>query len=368
MFKQLARVIPLFFLGNLLVVPAASAFHEGGVAHCNGCHIMHESEDGMVPAFGPTGEALLRGANGSEVCLSCHATSSGAVLGNDPLNPPRERGAGNFTFLLEDDIFDGSGGMGGGGPVSGAHAGHSIVAPGYGLFADPDNNVAPGGTYPSSELGCPSCHDPHGNTNYRMLYGQGQETPDGFIFTTNAPLAQGIALDGAGESVVHHTAYQEGWSLWCGNCHGSYHKSKSQPFDHPDSKTLGNKQRDNYNLFNGEDDPTGGAYATAYIPELPLEDINRTTSSTEGASATSQLTCMTCHRAHATSAPHALRWDPNVIYLQDDGAVSGSYPIPNPYPTPSQRALCVKCHWDRAQKHGYNQPCISCHAGGKGGD
>ena len=251
----------------------------------------------------------------------------------------------------------------GGGPIAGSHAGHSVVAPGYGLYADPDHNVSPGGNYPSSSLGCPSCHDPHGNSNFRMLYGQGQETPDGFVFTTNAPLAESIGLGGAAENVVNHTAYQQGWMRWCGNCHNYYHGSVSQAaFQHPSHGPMTTTLQDNYNHFDGEDNPTGGEYATAYIPQLPLEDAGRTTSSTEGAVSTSQFSCMTCHRAHATSAPYALRWDPNVIYLQNDGAVSGSYPIPNPYPTPSQRALCVKCHWDRAQSHGFNKPCVSCHA------
>ncbi len=365
-----SRLLPL--LAILFSAASASAFHEGGVASCKACHIMHESEDGAVPSFGPTGEALLRGANGSEVCLNCHATDFGAVLGNDPLAPPPERGGGNFTFLLEDDIYDGSGwggGPGGGssGPIVGAHAGHSVVAPGYGLYADPDRSVAPGGSYPSSELGCPSCHDPHGNQNYRMLYGQGQQTPDGFVYTTDAPDAEGIALQGPAENVSYHTAYQRGWTRWCGNCHGAFHTTTAQAFQHPVEGPMGTTKQDNYNLFNGEDDPTGGNYATAYIPELPLQDTGRTIDSTAGATATSEVSCMSCHRAHATSAPYSLRWDPNVIYLKDDGVVSGSYAIPSPYPTTSQRALCVKCHWDRARNHGYNRPCVQCHAKGMGG-
>ncbi len=54
--------------------------------------------------------------------------------------------------------------------------------------------------------------------------------------------------------------------------------------------------------------------------------------------------CLSCHRAHASSAPAAGRWDFNVALLDEDGLVSGSYPIPNPYLDPDQGTLCSKCH------------------------
>ena len=54
---------------------------------------------------------------------------------------------------------------------------------------------------------------------------------------------------------------------------------------------------------------------------------------------------MTCHRAHASSAMDAGRWDFNVTFLSEDGDESGSYEIPDPYADPgNQRSLCNKCH------------------------
>ena len=52
---------------------------------------------------------------------------------------------------------------------------------------------------------------------------------------------------------------------------------------------------------------------------------------------------MSCHRAHATSAPDAGRWDFNVTGLAEDGQESGSFALPNPYDG-NQRSLCNKCH------------------------
>jgi hypothetical protein len=52
---------------------------------------------------------------------------------------------------------------------------------------------------------------------------------------------------------------------------------------------------------------------------------------------------MTCHRAHASSASDAGRWDFTITGLAEDGHESGSYTIPNPYDS-GQRSLCNKCH------------------------
>jgi predicted CXXCH cytochrome family protein len=192
-----------------------------------------------------------------------------------------------------------------------------------------------------------------------MLYGTGAELANGFVFTSPAPLAEGIALNSQ-ESRTNHTAYKDGWSEWCGNCHGSQPHRDLMSFEHPLADEVGDLT-DNYNSYNGPASPTGGNYATAYIPELPVEDPQMTVTATRGASSTSRITCLTCHRAHATSAPRALRWDANVLRLREDGVVSGSYRIPDPYNDPEQRALCIKCHYQEARQHGMSQPCMSCH-------
>ena len=45
--------------------------------------------------------------------------------------------------------------------------GHNVVATDFGLTVDGTNTTAPGGTYPASNLGCDSCHDPHGQVDGR---------------------------------------------------------------------------------------------------------------------------------------------------------------------------------------------------------
>ena len=56
---------------------AAMAFHEGGVAHCDGCHTMHNSENGESiienGTVGVAGAHLTKGADPGSTCLNCHA-------------------------------------------------------------------------------------------------------------------------------------------------------------------------------------------------------------------------------------------------------------------------------------------------------
>lgn len=318
----------------LVLHGSVHAFHDGGVANCNGCHIMHEE---TVAGGG----SLLLGDNASDLCLSCHAEGLGAVLGSDPLIPPAEKGAGNFVFLLEDNLNDAPDGATN--PIRGEAAGHSVVVPGRGLLPDSRNAVSPGGTFPSSQLGCTSCHDPHGNASFRMLYGTG--TIQGGLATFAFPSidARGIRLSGV-ESNGNHTAYRAGVSNWCANCHGNYHETSFAGFEHPGDHNMSGATSPQYNRYDGDDRPTSGTQTTAYLADVPFEDPTAAVNSTQGPQGASRVMCLTCHRAHASSAPSAGRWDFNVALLEDDGAVSQSYAIPNPYNSPAQGTLCTKCH------------------------
>jgi predicted CXXCH cytochrome family protein len=304
-------------------------------------------------------ELLLRYETATDVCLSCHARGGGGVLSPDPSSPSLERGGGDFAFLLEDNLDDTPGGTLT--PIGGHQAGHNVISIAWGISADPVNTVAPGGTYPASQLGCTSCHDPHGNTNVRLLWGAGQEAPGGFVFTYPAPQGVAPALGTRPESQSHHTAYQSGWTEWCANCHDLYHDRIAQGFKHPVNQAIGGLSADEYSRYEGEANPVAGNPAVAYRPEVPFADPTITTSSTLGPVASSRITCMTCHRAHASSAPYSGRWDFNVLYLDQDGSSSGSYAIPNPYPGAGQRSLCIQCHVSYTRDHGLDQPCIECH-------
>lgn len=336
-------------LGLCFIAGTALAFHDGGVAHCNGCHTMHNSQDGaLVDVDSPNGNAwLLVDATPSDVCIACHDHLD-QPLGADPLAPPALRGGGNFVYLLEDNLNDGHAGATN--PIGGDAAGHNLDAPGHGLATDGTLTQSPGGSFPASQMGCTSCHDPHGTQDFRFLYGAGRVVQDGLAtFTNPAPDADGISIFAA-ESATYHTAYKSGMSAWCGNCHGDFHANGTK-LVHPSGMTLGGTIATTYNLYNGTEDQAGGTAATAYLVDVPFEDTANTSFGTAGPSASSQVSCITCHRAHATSAPDAGRWDFSVTLLEEDGAESGSYAIPDPYNSPNQRSLCNKCHNKDAFDH-----------------
>ncbi len=338
------RRILLALAAATIICAPAYAFHDDGVAHCNGCHTMHNSQDGaLVDPDSPNGNAwLLVDSTPSDVCLGCHATGLGAVLGTDPLAPPPQKGAGNFVFLTEDNLNDGHAGATN--PILGDAAGHNLNAPGFGVAPDATLTTSPGGSFPAGVMGCTSCHDPHGTPDFRMLYGAGRVVQDGVAtFLNAAPVAEGISIFFGAEGPANHTAYQSGMSAWCGNCHGNFHNNTTQ-LVHPAGSAIGGTIQTTYNLYNGTDDQTGGLAATAYLPEVPFEDPANTTTSTAGPAASSQVSCISCHRAHANSAPDSGRWDFDVTFLHEDGVESGSWQIPDPYGSVNQRSLCNKCH------------------------
>jgi predicted CXXCH cytochrome family protein len=152
----------------------AYAFHSGGVAECGGCHAMHTPKAG--------GSFLLIGGDQSSTCLSCHMHAGDTGPSSYHIStadadlaagvPPKQRTPGGdfgwlkktYTFTVRNVATT----------EDGASHGHNIVAADYGFVADTRAGftTAPGGTYPSSQLGCQSCHDPHSaNTTFLRIPG-----------------------------------------------------------------------------------------------------------------------------------------------------------------------------------------------------
>lgn len=361
-----SRLLILAAAAVLATGAPALAFHDGGVAACNGCHTMHNSQNGQPMNFNAAGTGpgtavgfgypnLLLYGNKSDVCIRCHAgEGSYHIWSASPSAPSAvnaNRGGGDFVFLQEDNINDGRNGHLAANFIPGYKSGHSVISGIKGTLVDPVNTTAPGGTYAARDLACTSCHDPHGTAAYRLLYQAGQNA--GTAHYTATLVADGISLGSAPETAISHNAYHSGYSEWCGTCHGAFHKSSAN-LVHPSGENLTEEVATAYNLYKGTADcianpPTSGSpcgsgsAATAYISEVPFEDATTTTTSTLGPTASSKVACVSCHRAHASSAPDAGRWDFNLRGLAQDGVESGSYAIPQPYGG-TQRSLCNKCH------------------------
>ncbi len=360
MVKEVTRTVLATLCAVMLAPVAAAAFHESGVASCAGCHVMHGSVDGQfVPA---TGGGLLLGGTASDTCLRCHA-AYGQYTAGEGFGP-----GGDFYWLTRTWTWSTPGGLLQTSP--GFSHGHDVVAPAYGLFGDAVRTIAPGGDFPSRDLGCTSCHDPHGNAQFRLLYGAGAGpavTGGRYAFAAAAPAARGngpVTIpgrpDSGDETDSRHTVFGSGTSSWCANCHGLYHEaSGSQDFSHPADRTLGSARATQYNRYVSTEQPTAGVQATAFWGLVPYEaatvDLSIVDPSdyTLGPSTADRVMCLSCHRAHASPFRAAGRWDFDVALIADshpqptDGGASASDVARKYYSyvfVPTQDSLCHKCH------------------------
>ena len=368
----------------------ALAFHSGGVGHCDGCHTMHNSENGATVIPGGTvgtgiNSYLTVGADPSSTCLSCHIRIYKAMSTDGSAYTP----GGDFYWMTQDfSAFyprDDS---------EGFRHGHNVVAATYGIAADPVLSTGPSnGTvnYPAGQLGCNSCHDPHGKIannanpapisasgsygapepadgsvlgNYRLLGGLGydggeQVSAAGISFISAAPIAR--AYPGAmgqwpAETDTNHVAYGLGMSEWCSNCHSGFTAGMLE-HRHPAGAGAYLFHRGvAYNTYRATGDLTN-TQATAYDRLVPFErgitDVTLLdTSSTFGADMPSRAMCLTCHRAHASPFDNAGRWDFTIeIITEAVGPLASADAIDVYYGediasryNPWQRSLCNKCH------------------------
>lgn len=350
--------IMLVMVATLALSTAAWAFHSAGVAECAGCHTMHNSQDGDFVDAAHTGgnDYLLNYGNSSDTCLQCHAAygqfGAGAGYG----------AGGDFYWVTKTWSWSAHGHAY---ESTGDSHGHNVISPVYGIAEDAILGSSPGGDFDSTYLTCTSCHDPHGNQNFRLLYGSmGPIYPGGrYSFTAGAPLATGLgrnSISASGqETDLAHTVYKSGMSAWCGNCHADMMSIGNTNHVHPAGEQLGSSISAVYNAYVSSDDLTGGDALTSYRGLVPFEDVNadlgtvNASNYTTGPESADQVMCLTCHRAHASPFPDAGRWDFGETFLADahpaseaEGATVDdlanmwyNYTIPQ-----NQRSLCNKCH------------------------
>jgi len=409
---KLSLVITAAALLSFGLSGMAYAFHSGGVAECEGCHSMHTPKTG--------GSNLLVGTDASSTCLTCHEhagdtgpssyhiSTATADLGTGKAPLQRSPG-GDFGWLRKSYTF-------GTETELGDIHGHNVVATDNGYAADSTNTVAPGGTFLSSQLSCASCHDPHG---------QGRRLSDGTYATTGAPIIGSGSYDNspapaAGEAVglyrlLGSPAYKamagvfttypiavapstynrteattqtrvaygavstNTWGNWCASCHPGMHSSGN--YVHPVDESLGSDLADNYNKYVKSGDLTG-APASAFLSLVPFAEntgdfsvlashAKNNDSVLNGPGTSDKVTCLSCHRAHASGFLHALRFDNGYEFTTKGGQYIGS---DNPLVTGSRAAVQhrgrTNAEWQTAY---YDRPaskfatyqrvlCNKCHA------
>jgi hypothetical protein len=369
--------------------PAALAFHDGGVAHCDGCHTMHNSRDGQTVTDNP-GSNLLAGSDASSVCLNCHQGSGSFRILSE--NGSNFTPGGDFFWTTVDVSWDQRGTII---TRNGYGNGHSVVAADFpDIQLEGNLTSAPGGSFPAAILGCQSCHDPHGSKtssprtgpitgsgsfgdvagageelgNYRLLADVGYNpTGSGVTFTEGPPTAVALPNSASQETDSHHADYGSGMSEWCANCHGGLLVSNSSAGKHPsgDDVNLTSEIVANYNRYVASGDTTG-IKDTAYFALVPIErgtsdvtalDTESTVGATDGQD---NVSCLSCHRAHASAFEYGTRWDTSEEFLVDSHPQVGDTVTRSDAATLQtnsyygrdiaatfgefQRSLCNKCH------------------------
>jgi len=362
------------------------AFHDGGVAYCEGCHTMHNSLQGSamtVAGAGGPGNALasnkylLQGADQSSTCLNCHgkgntqssyhiSTQSIVQANNNAAQiPMQETPGGDFSWVKI--------GYKSTGTTFGDRHGHNIVAVDFGYTVDATNTKAPGGTtdYLASNLNCISCHDPHSDARrdstgaivhrtlggtfpsimgsgsygaaatpgeavgvYRFLGGNGYK-PKSYAaapaFTAEAPLAVAPSTYNRTEAVSDtHVAYGSGMAQWCANCHTQFLNDNSvgvSGHPHPAGQALDATVVANYNAYvkTGDLSNTGAAYWSL----VPIEEGAAATYSSLASDATN--TAGIGYQAATTSSvvmclschrAHASGFDSMIRWYNNDSFVT----------------------------------------------
>ncbi len=306
----------------------------------------------------------------------------------------------------------------------GERHGHNIVAAEYGYTADSTHDVGPGGTYPSGSLSCTSCHDPHGKFRrlpggaiatsglptvgsgsyasspdpvpgvwavgaYRLLGGVGYQPRSlstGFSFPFGPPDAVSPDVYNRAEAVTQtRVAYGRGMSEWCANCHPGMLQAgvtaNMNGLRHPagnDAKLPGSFQT-NYVAYVNTGSIGNTDSARAYLSLVPFEEgtgsyttmkmhARSDDSFLNGPDSQSNVSCITCHRAHASGFDAGTRFRVgNAFITVGNGTGGASWPDPYSSPAesqgrtaaetqqayygrnastfaPFQATLCNKCH------------------------
>ncbi|RII27294.1 MAG: hypothetical protein CXR31_08590 [Geobacter sp.] len=399
-----AQTVLLSVLVGLGTYQAAEAFHAGWTGDCDGCHAPSSL----------TGEVTVGlSLTSSEICLRCHSAAKPVdyQVATNPIPPPgippvSLTPGGDFAYLQKryywTDPEEGS--------SPGERHGHNIVAPAYGYTADVSHPFAPGGSYPAAGLSCISCHDPHGNYRlvdasgtivqegnpiidsgsygtpptateavgtYRMLAGKGYGTKTvGHTFLYDPPIAVAPRNYNRPEIYVDtRVVYGKGTSEWCLNCHEEFaSRTQSSSHIHAAGAELGSAIADTYNYYVKSGD-LGGNQSTAFTSMVPFQSGDMTgvqqladlRTSLGGPRPEDKITCLTCHRAHASPWNGMTRWNTDGSFLLVDsdypgidaagkgggrnagGKTRAEYKKamydrdPSKFAT-FQRSLCNKCH------------------------
>ncbi|MCX6836063.1 MAG: hypothetical protein NTW07_13230 [candidate division Zixibacteria bacterium] len=315
---KLRRILTALITVSLLAAQSALAgeWHVGESLTCGQCHLEHSSAGGQPIPGGPYSVLLLNGTI-NELCLSCHD-------GSDPSAPDvlmpvsmysqgviAESGAGPFAVVGTSHPFGHD--LGIASPIPLSNAGKSI------------------------SMTCGTCHDYHGNSNYRNLRFDPAGVGDSIVIEAGRDLFWNVAPSNPPSTSGSALAYNRGnigyatsWSHWCGSCHDQVAANSAAVLPahfnaHPTDVSFGgvigagHVATSHWVSGSGEGFLGSSPITGEGIPRLPFLQPQATDFATsQQVQSTNLVFCGSCHAAHGTVNTMDLRWpyvDGGVNYL-----------------------------------------------------
>ncbi len=281
---------------------------------CAGCHRTHTAASSRL---------LL--AAGEALCYTCHGSTGlgadtnvydGLYLARDSqTETPEEgvpnrglRGGGFFSAWMDGDQDGAFSGQ----AVTSAHDGDHLTAWGNGPFGS-----GPGAA--NFSLTCISCHDPHGNGNYRSL----KPTPSGsgaplpVAVADEAPKTYTIASASGNYLGENYGDRAAALSQWCSQCHTRYYAA------------------------------SGSGHTSSGDPIFTYRHV------------TDSVPCVRCHVAHGTAA---VMVEPAGVSVRfPDGAAAPSDAARSSLLRLDDRRVCFGCHVNSVDGLVNSGSCITCH-------
>lgn len=245
------------FSGMLLVLFFTSpiwAMHEQ--VQCQVCHAYNTKAENRV--------AKELRAPGTAICLSCHDADQDITTLNPPhvMNGREVLAGGAFSAAPDAD-----------------NAGHNMVT------IDATLDLTPPGGASMDDFNCLSCHDAHGNGNYRNLKTEINGRP--------------TWVSAEGDPNYRRNVYLSGMNDFCGACHQGFTDGLATgPTGawrrHPVGIAIYGAPHADYTHWARSADKI----TQAEFPSGNPDDLSE-----------AQVFCLSCHRAHGSPYRDALRWD-----------------------------------------------------------
>ena len=306
--RTIVRLSPLIAMVGVIALAVgifeSGAFHKGVEdAGCQTCHIMHGSRvrDGInTTNFTPQPKLIAIEGDG---CLACHGSSGSEQQGPNVYDGAPELSGGNYFNVNIDPAY-------GHNPSDGSEA----IADDIDLGKEPPG----GGGIILDNWSCNSCHDTLGGYDFRLLRREPAGNPTDLSAAGDSD--ESDIWNGSGNVEQHegnHNVYRTteldaayGFGNWCAACHSDFNNSDVHEL-HPTATPVLNEK---FSVYSGK-------HEGKHSYEYPLETTNsgaRPDLEWDLVEGEEGITCLTCHKAHASENSYALRWD---YYGQPEGCL-----------------------------------------------